>query len=53
MLVRARRSQPRPPSLPGAQLRTVGRGRYVVQAGGSVAANAKNQPIVIEVPYAR
>jgi len=40
-------------SLPGAQLRTVGRGRYVVQAGGSVAANAKNQPIVIEVPYAR
>lgn len=40
-------------SLPDAQLSTVGRGRYVVKAGGSLAANANAQPIVIEVPHAR
>lgn len=40
-------------TLPGAQLSTVGRGRYVVKAGGSLAANAQQQPIIIEVPNAR
>jgi len=40
-------------TLPGAQLSTVGRGRYVVKAGGSLAANSRQQPIIIEVPHAR
>lgn len=39
--------------LPGAQLRTVGRGRYAVMAGGTVATNERGQPVLIEVPNAR
>jgi hypothetical protein len=34
--------------LSGAQLRTVGRGRYVVLGGGSIAANAAGAPVIIE-----
>lgn len=40
-------------SLPTAPLRTVGRGRYAVLAGGAVATNAQGRPILVEVPGAR
>lgn len=40
-------------SLPGAPLRTVGRGRYAVLAGGAVATNANGRPIIVEAPGAR
>ncbi len=40
-------------SLPSAQLRTVGRGRYAVVGGGSIITNSQGQPIVVEVPNAR
>lgn len=40
-------------SLPSAQLRTVGRGRYAVVGGGSIITNGRGQPIVVEVPNAR
>lgn len=36
-------------SLPGAQLRTLARGKFAVQSGGAVATNAKMAPIVLEV----
>lgn len=40
-------------SLPTAPLRTVGRGRYAVLAGGAVATNAQGRPILVEAPGAR
>ncbi len=40
-------------SLPTAPLRTVGRGRYAVLAGGAVATNAQGRPIMVEAPGAR
>lgn len=40
-------------ALPGAQLRTLARGRFAVMSGGAVATNAQMQPIVLEVGNAR
>lgn len=40
-------------SLPGAQLRTLGKGRYGVISGGTFVTNARMQPIVVEVGNAR
>ena len=40
-------------SLPKAQLRSVGRGRYAVLSGGAVATNARGVPITVEAPGAR
>lgn len=40
-------------SLPSAQLRTLGRGRYAVLSGGAVATNAQGAPIIVEAPGAR
>ena len=36
-------------ALPSAQLESVGLGRYVVRAGGSLALNEKRQPIVVDL----
>jgi hypothetical protein len=40
-------------SLPGAQLRTLGRGRFAVVSGGAIVTNARMQPVVVEVGNAR
>jgi hypothetical protein len=40
-------------TLPKAQLRSVGRGRYAVLSGGAVATNARGVPITVEAPGAR
>lgn len=40
-------------SLPGAQLRTLARGRFAVVSGGAVVTNARMQPVVVEVGNAR
>lgn len=40
-------------ALPGAQLRTLARGKFAVMSGGAVATNARMQPIVLEVGNAR
>jgi hypothetical protein len=52
------RGQPMDPAqflaaLPGAQLRTLARGKFAVMSGGAVATNAQMQPIVLEVNGAR
>lgn len=40
-------------SLPGAQLRTLARGRFAVVSGGAIVTNARMQPVVVEVGNAR
>lgn len=40
-------------NLPGAQLRTLARGRFAVVSGGAVVTNARLQPVVVEVGNAR
>lgn len=40
-------------ALPGAQLRTLARGKFAVVSGGAVVTNARMQPVVVEVGNAR
>lgn len=40
-------------ALPGAQLRTLARGKFAVVSGGAIATNSQMRPIVLEVSGAR